>query len=94
MDDFFDEQLSEVERYELREPRPYWFAANRREFTQILGAGLLVAVSAGDGRAQRHDANEHDDKYRQCEIPVLQSPGDTALVEISKTLKGMSDRNL
>lgn len=44
---------SEFERYELRERPAYQFAANRREFAQTLGAGILVAVSASPARAQR-----------------------------------------
>ena len=44
---------SEVERYELREAQRYHFAANRREFAQTLGAGLLVAVAATDARAKK-----------------------------------------
>ncbi len=52
--DFDDSEFddSEVERYELREPQPYHFAANRREFAQTLGAGLMIAVAAGESRGQ------------------------------------------
>ncbi len=53
MSDSFDSQNAEVERYELREPQRYHFAANRREFTQTLGTGLLVVVSGHEASAQR-----------------------------------------
>jgi isoquinoline 1-oxidoreductase len=43
----------EVERYEFREGLPYRFDADRREFVQVLGAGLVIAVSAATARAQR-----------------------------------------
>jgi isoquinoline 1-oxidoreductase len=43
----------EVERYELREPPAYRFDANRREFVQVLGAGLVIAVAASTARGQR-----------------------------------------
>ena len=36
----------EVERYELRERPRYRFAANRREFAQTVGLGVLVTASA------------------------------------------------
>jgi isoquinoline 1-oxidoreductase subunit beta len=44
---------AEVERYELREPPAYRFDADRREFVQVLGAGLVIAVGASAARAQR-----------------------------------------
>jgi isoquinoline 1-oxidoreductase len=57
MNDFLncplDEEDSEVERYELRAPQPYYFAANRREFAQTLGAGILIAVSVREAPGQR-----------------------------------------
>ena len=46
-------ELIEVERYELREPPSYWFDANRREFVQVLGVGLMISVSARVSPAQR-----------------------------------------
>ena len=46
MPDSVEEEPAEVERYELRERAAYRFAADRREFVQALGAGLVVAVSA------------------------------------------------
>ncbi|QDU89300.1 Nicotinate dehydrogenase subunit B [Pirellulimonas nuda] len=48
-----DREHLEWERYELREPPAYAFAANRREFVQTLGAGLLIAVAAQNASAQR-----------------------------------------
>jgi isoquinoline 1-oxidoreductase len=46
------EEFPEVERYELHAGPGYRFEANRREFVQVLGAGLLIAVSSRAGRAQ------------------------------------------
>jgi CO/xanthine dehydrogenase Mo-binding subunit len=48
-----DREPSEVERYEQREPPAYRFEADRREFVQGLGAGLVVAVAAAKARAQQ-----------------------------------------
>jgi CO/xanthine dehydrogenase Mo-binding subunit len=48
-----DREPSEVERYEQREPPAYRFDADRREFVQVLGAGLVVAVAAAKARAQQ-----------------------------------------
>ena len=47
-----DDAFSEVERYELREVNPYAFQADRREFVQTLGAGIVVAVAATRAQAQ------------------------------------------
>ncbi|MGZ8900044.1 MAG: molybdopterin cofactor-binding domain-containing protein, partial [Limisphaerales bacterium] len=45
-------EFPEPERYELSEPPKYQFELNRREFVQILGAGVLVSVVV-PGFAQR-----------------------------------------
>src|SRR5688572_20324796 len=45
-------EFPEPERYELSEAPKYQFELNRREFVQILGAGVLVSVVA-PGWAQR-----------------------------------------
>ena len=45
-------EFPEPERYELSEPPKYHFELNRREFVQVLGAGILVSVAA-PGWAQR-----------------------------------------
>jgi isoquinoline 1-oxidoreductase len=42
----------EAERYELHAPPIYRFDANRREFVEILGAGLVVAVAADAAAGQ------------------------------------------
>jgi isoquinoline 1-oxidoreductase len=47
------EEPNEVERYEQREGPAYRFDANRREFVQVLGAGLVIAVAARPATAQR-----------------------------------------
>lgn len=41
----FDDQNVEVERYEFREPKRYTFEADRREFVQSLGAGLMIVAT-------------------------------------------------
>jgi len=57
------DQLLDVERYELSEPRRYAFELERRDFMRIFGAGLVVIVAAPDlraqesGRAMRGNAN-------------------------------------
>ncbi len=38
-------ELLEPERYELHEPAPYKFEVNRREFVEIVGAGLLITTA-------------------------------------------------
>lgn len=62
MSDFLEVEDAEVERYELREPSGYRFAANRREFTQTLGAGLLIAVGTSNARAQRRGRTPRRDE--------------------------------
>jgi CO/xanthine dehydrogenase Mo-binding subunit len=47
-----EDDLVEVERYELREAPTYHFSANRREFVQTLGAGLMIAVATRPSPAQ------------------------------------------
>jgi CO/xanthine dehydrogenase Mo-binding subunit len=54
----FDESASsyetiETERYELRAGPIYRFDATRREFVQVLGAGLVIVAGADSARAQR-----------------------------------------
>ncbi len=49
----FDARHAEFERYELRESPPYVFAADRREFVQLLGAGLVILVAAKPAAGQR-----------------------------------------
>ena len=48
-----DHGFDEVERYELREHAPYVFAADRREFVQTLGAGLMIVATVRGANAQR-----------------------------------------
>jgi isoquinoline 1-oxidoreductase len=57
-----DDQMTEsieVERYELREPPSYGFDANRREFVQVLSAGLMISVSARVSIAQRRGSRRN-----------------------------------
>lgn len=48
-----DHEFSEPERYELREAPLYHFDLDRREFVQVLGAGLLFGMAAPSALAQR-----------------------------------------
>ena len=43
-------EFTEVERYEFREGPAYRFEADRREFVQALGAGLMIAVAVDAAR--------------------------------------------
>ena len=45
--------FSEPERYELDEPAFYQFRMNRRQFGQVLGAGLMLCVVTPNVLAQR-----------------------------------------
>jgi isoquinoline 1-oxidoreductase len=49
----FDDTTVEFERYELREAGGYAFDVDRREFVQILGAGLIIVAAADTAKAQR-----------------------------------------
>lgn len=57
-DDF--DKFDEVERYELRESKPYSFQADRREFVQTLGAGIVITISAKRSNAQRRSARREE----------------------------------
>jgi isoquinoline 1-oxidoreductase len=46
-------QVVEEERYELQQGPAYRFQADRREFVQVLGAGLVVAVTVRTAQAQQ-----------------------------------------
>jgi CO/xanthine dehydrogenase Mo-binding subunit len=46
-------EFTEPERYELREGPFYHFEMNRREFGQVLGAGVLLSVAIPNALAQR-----------------------------------------
>jgi isoquinoline 1-oxidoreductase len=48
------QELVEDERYELQQRPTYYFQANRRQFVQVLGAGLMIAAaSSGPVTAQQ-----------------------------------------
>lgn len=53
---------NEPERYELREPVRYRFAANRRQFAQTLGLGVLVAASRDVATAQRRGRSSRSEE--------------------------------
>src|SRR5436853_295394 len=46
-------EFTEPERYELHEGPYYHFEVSRREFVQVLGAGLLISVALPGSFAQR-----------------------------------------
>lgn len=50
---FQDIEFPEPERYELQEGPHYRFKLNRREFVQVLGAGILISVAGRSIVAQR-----------------------------------------
>ena len=47
------DEFPEPERYELREGAPYRFDLSRREFVQLLGAGILISLTGTVSFAQR-----------------------------------------
>jgi CO/xanthine dehydrogenase Mo-binding subunit len=51
--DFLTDEPVEVERYELLAGPCYDFAASRREFVGVLGAGILIAVAAPAASGQQ-----------------------------------------
>ena len=50
-------EFTEPERYELHEGPFYRFEINRREFAQVLGAGILISVAVPASLAQRANAD-------------------------------------
>ena len=46
-------EFTEPERYELHEGPFYHFEVSRREFVQVLGAGILISVAVPTLFAQR-----------------------------------------
>ena len=62
IDQPLDEDFEEVERYELREPKPYSFRSNRREFVHTLGTGLVVSVAVSRAEAQRRGRSARRDE--------------------------------
>lgn len=51
--DVLTHDIVEEERYELREVPTYRFQTNRREFVQVIGAGLVVSMVAAPAFGQR-----------------------------------------
>jgi CO/xanthine dehydrogenase Mo-binding subunit len=47
------QEFTEPERYELHEPPYYQFELSRREFAQILGAGIIISMTSPIAFAQR-----------------------------------------
>ena len=50
---FSELEFTEPERYELHEGPFYHFQISRREFVQVLGAGVLLSVAVPSAFAQR-----------------------------------------
>jgi CO/xanthine dehydrogenase Mo-binding subunit len=53
--DFLTHEPIEEERYELLAGPCYDFSHNRREFIEVLGAGILIVVAASNGMAQQSE---------------------------------------
>jgi CO/xanthine dehydrogenase Mo-binding subunit len=53
--DLITDEPIEEERYELLAGPCYDFTHNRREFIEVLGAGILIAVAASNGMAQQSE---------------------------------------
>ena len=51
--DLVTDEPIEDERYELRAGPCYEFTQNRREFVEVLGAGILIAVAASRAEGQQ-----------------------------------------
>src|SRR4029077_16763329 len=51
--EFSELEFTEPERYELHEGPFYHFQISRREFVQVVGAGLLLSVAVPSAFAQR-----------------------------------------
>src|SRR5262245_16749705 len=49
----YELEFTEPERYELHEGPYYHFEISRREFVQVLGAGLVISVAVPAALAQR-----------------------------------------
>ena len=71
----FEHEFDEVERYEFREPKPYLFQADRREFVQTLGtesSWLLPRVAHtrnGGGRVEMNRSRNDFISVRMASLP-------------------------
>lgn len=54
----FEPEFTEPERYELHEGPFYHFEISRREFVQVIGAGLVISVAVPAALAQRSPRGE------------------------------------
>jgi isoquinoline 1-oxidoreductase len=87
------DEFAEVERYELREAPYYRFDANRREFVQIVGSGLIIAVSATRAAAQRRGRGGRESRRAETLAQRFQfSPDGTVTVFTSKVEVGQGSR--
>jgi len=60
-----EQEFPEPERYELHEGPFYHFEISRREFVQVLGAGILISVAVPTAFAQRAGRGESSAKLAQ-----------------------------
>lgn len=89
----FDDALT-LERYELRERPIYRFDANRREFVQMLGAGLVVAVATPQVAAQRRGGRGRGDRSSPSKLSQRFHIGEDGNVTVftSKVETGQGSR--
>ena len=96
VDQPFDDSpaASEVERYELRERPRYRFEANRREFVQTLGAGLVIAIASARARAQQRGGRRESDDESSAGISERFHIGQDGIVTVltSKVEVGQGSR--
>jgi isoquinoline 1-oxidoreductase len=83
---------NELERYELREPGSYRFGANRREFVQLLGAGVVVAVSVKSTVAQERRRGQQPRRAEQLSERFHLGEDGTVTVLTSKVEVGQGSR--
>ncbi len=57
-------EFTEAERYELHEGPYYHFEISRREFVQVLGAGVVLSVAVPSLFAQRATENRPNGRRR------------------------------
>lgn len=67
----FNSDFDEVERYELREDKPYAFEADRREFVQLLGSGLVFLAVANQS-GSRVNGQERGQRQARRAQPLSQ----------------------
>jgi isoquinoline 1-oxidoreductase subunit beta len=84
-------EFDEIERYELSEGLPYQFRPNRRQVVQILGAGLVIAVSSRVGFSQQRRGGDSPVAEKVSERFHI-APDGTVTVMTSKVEVGQGSR--